>query len=151
MHFIEDILAFCVYFAIARGYVWVGERFSLFRPYVHTTHASLSPIRRGFVPGFVNYKKGCTWLSATNDKVYQWLAHGRWFSLGTPASSTTKTGHHDHIAESGVKHQKSIKKINQSNFPVCSKCSKPCLWIWYKFFIILGNQWSLWKTRCTYS
>jgi hypothetical protein len=26
------------------------------------------------------------------------LAHGRWFSAGTPASSTTKTGHHD-IAE----------------------------------------------------
>jgi hypothetical protein len=23
------------------------------------------------------------------------LAHGRWFSLGTPASSTTKTGSHD--------------------------------------------------------
>ena len=31
-------------------------------------------------------------------KVYQLLAHGRWFSLGTPASSTTKTGCHD-IAE----------------------------------------------------
>jgi hypothetical protein len=26
------------------------------------------------------------------------LAHSRWFSPGTPASSTTKTGHHD-IAE----------------------------------------------------
>jgi hypothetical protein len=26
------------------------------------------------------------------------LAHGRWFSSGTPASSSTKTGHHD-IAE----------------------------------------------------
>jgi hypothetical protein len=26
------------------------------------------------------------------------LAHGRWFSLGIPASSTTKTGRHD-IAE----------------------------------------------------
>jgi len=26
------------------------------------------------------------------------LAHGRWFSQGTPASSTTKTGRHD-IAE----------------------------------------------------
>jgi hypothetical protein len=26
------------------------------------------------------------------------LAHGRWFSLGTTASSTTKTGRHD-IAE----------------------------------------------------
>ena len=48
--------------------------------------------------GFVNYKKGCTRLTAASDKVYQLLAHGRWFSLGTPASSTTKTGHHD-IAE----------------------------------------------------
>jgi hypothetical protein len=39
------------------------------------------------------------------------LAHGRWFSPGTPASSTTKTGRYD-IAESGIKHQKSIiKKI----------------------------------------
>jgi hypothetical protein len=28
-------------------------------------------------------------------KVYQLLAHGRWFSPGTPASSTTKTGRHD--------------------------------------------------------
>jgi hypothetical protein len=35
---------------------------------------------------------------ATSDKVYQLLAHGRWFSPGTPASSTTKTGCHD-IAE----------------------------------------------------
>jgi hypothetical protein len=32
------------------------------------------------------------------DKDYQLLAHGRWFSLGTPTSSTTKTGRHD-IAE----------------------------------------------------
>ena len=31
-------------------------------------------------------------------KVYQLLAHGWWFSPGTPASSTTKTGGHD-IAE----------------------------------------------------
>jgi hypothetical protein len=30
-----------------------------------------------------------------SDKVYQLFAHGRWFSLDTPASSTTKTGHHD--------------------------------------------------------
>jgi hypothetical protein len=43
-------------------------------------------------------------------KVYQLLAHGRWFSPGTFASSTTKTGRHD-IAESGVKHKK--KSINQ--------------------------------------
>ena len=63
-----------------------------------TTHTSLSPIRRGFAPGFVNYKKGCTRLTAASDKVYQLFAHGRWFSPGTPASSTTKTGCHD-IAE----------------------------------------------------
>jgi hypothetical protein len=63
-----------------------------------TTHTSLSPIRHGFAPGFVNYKKGCTQLSAASDKVYQLLAHGQWFSPGTLASSTTKTGRHD-IAE----------------------------------------------------
>jgi hypothetical protein len=39
---------------------------------------------------------------AASDKVYQLLAHGRWFSPGTPASSTTKTGRHD-IAEIFVK------------------------------------------------
>jgi hypothetical protein len=62
------------------------------------THSSLSPTWRGFAHGFVNYKKGCTRLAAASDKVYQLLAHGRWFSPGTPASSTTKTGCHD-IAE----------------------------------------------------
>ena len=50
------------------------------------------------MPGFVNYKKGCIRLAAASDKVYQLLAHGWWFSSGTPASSTTKTSHHD-IAE----------------------------------------------------
>jgi hypothetical protein len=59
------------------------------------THTSLSPIRCGFTPGFVNYKKGCTQLAAASDKVYQLLAHGWWFS---PASSITETGRHD-IAE----------------------------------------------------
>jgi len=38
-------------------------------------------------------QKGCTRLAA--DKDYQLLAHGRWFSPGTPASSTTKTGRDD--------------------------------------------------------
>jgi len=75
-----------------------------------TTHTSLSPIRCGFAPGSVNYKKRCTRLTAASDKVYQLLAHGRWFSPGTPASSTTKTGRHD-IAEIllkvALKHQKS--------------------------------------------
>jgi hypothetical protein len=43
-------------------------------------------------------QKGCTRLAAASDKVYQLLAHGRWFSPDTPASSTTKSGRHD-IAE----------------------------------------------------
>jgi hypothetical protein len=80
-----------------------------------TTHTSLSPIRRGFPPGFVNYKKECTRLAAASDKDYQLLAHGRWFSPGTAASSTTKTGRHD-IAEILLKMALSIKtqSINQS-------------------------------------
>jgi hypothetical protein len=53
-------------------------------------------------------QKGCARLAAASDKVCQLLAHGRWFS---PASSTTKTGHHD-IAEILLKvalnHQNSI-------------------------------------------
>jgi hypothetical protein len=40
----------------------------------------------------------CTRLAAASDKAYQLLTHGWWFSPGTPASSTTKTGRHD-IAE----------------------------------------------------
>ena len=80
-----------------------------------TTHTSLSPIRRGFEPSFVNYKKGCTRLAAASVKVYQLLAQGRWFSPGTPASSTTKTGRHD-IAEIllkvALKKQKSINQLN---------------------------------------
>ena len=60
-----------------------------------TTHASLSPMRRGFVPSFVNCKNGCARLAAASDKVYQLIADGRWLSPGTPASSTTKFGHYN--------------------------------------------------------
>jgi hypothetical protein len=44
--------------------------------------------------------------------VYQLLAHGRWFSPGTPASSTTKTGCHD-IVEILLKVALNTIKINQ--------------------------------------
>ena len=60
-----------------------------------TTHTSLSPKRRWFAPGFVNYKTGALDSQAQVDQL---LAHGRWFSPGTPTSSTTKTRRHD-IAE----------------------------------------------------
>ena len=59
-------------------------------------------------------QKGCIRLAAASDQVYQLLAHGRWFSPGTPASSTTKTDSHN-IAEIllkvALKHEKSIKSI----------------------------------------
>jgi hypothetical protein len=79
-----------------------------------TTHTSLSPIWREFAPGFVNYKKGCTRLAAASDKVYQLLAHGQWFSPGTLASSTTKTGRHD-IAEIFLKVALNTKNQIKSN------------------------------------
>ena len=41
------------------------------------------------------FQKGRTRLATTSDNVYQLLAHSRWFSPGTPASSTTKTGRHN--------------------------------------------------------
>jgi hypothetical protein len=50
---------------------------------------------------------------SASDKVYQLLAHGRYFSPGTPASSTTKTGRHDIseiLLKVALKHQKSNKK-----------------------------------------
>ena len=54
-----------------------------------------------------------TRLAAASDKVYQLLAHGRWFSPGTPASSNTKTGRHD-IAEILLKIAfYTINQINQ--------------------------------------
>jgi len=82
------------------------------------THTSLSPILRVFAPGFVHYKKGCTLLTATSDKVYQLLAHGRCLSPGSPGSSTTKTGRHDiaeillKVALNTKKNQKKSKTFN---------------------------------------
>jgi hypothetical protein len=61
-------------------------------------------------------QKVCTRLATASDRVYQLLAHGRWFSLGTPASSTTKTGRHD-IAEIVLKVVLSTNdQINQQSF-----------------------------------
>jgi hypothetical protein len=79
---------------------WVVGSNSSYKPITNTAwvHAQLCKLQ-----------KGCTRLAAASDKVYQMLAQGRWFSLGIPPSSTTKTGLHD-IAEIllkvALKHQK---------------------------------------------
>jgi hypothetical protein len=68
-----------------------------------------------------NLQKGCTRLAAASDKVYQLLAHGRWFSSGSPASSTTKTGRHDiteillNMALNTIKQTSSIVDISYKN------------------------------------
>jgi hypothetical protein len=62
------------------------------------------------VPSFVNSKKGYPRIAASSDQVYQLLAHDWWFSPGTPASSTTKTGCHD-IAE--ILFNVALNTINQ--------------------------------------
>ena len=76
-------------------------------------------------PGFVNYKKECTRLAVASDKVYQLLGHGRWFSPGPLASSTTKTVCHDIdeiLLKVALKHKKSINQSLQertiNNFQV---------------------------------
>jgi hypothetical protein len=46
---------------------------------------------------------------------YIQTAHGRWFSPGTPASSTTKTGRHD-IAEILLKVALNTKNSNSFNY-----------------------------------
>jgi hypothetical protein len=80
-----------------------------------TSHTSIPPIRLGFAPWFCKLQKGCTRLAVASDKVYKLLPHGRWFSPGTPVSSTTKTGRHD-IAEILLKVTlNTTKSINQSS------------------------------------
>ena len=70
-----------------------------------------TPMRRGFALGFVIYKKGALDSQQQVIKVYQLLAHGRWFSPGTPASPT---GRHD-IAEILLKGALNTINQNQSN------------------------------------
>jgi len=77
-----------------------------------TTHTSLSPIQRGFAPGFVNYNKGCTRLTVASDKVYQLLAHGRWYS-GFLHHWNWSPWYSWNIVESGVKTPKIIKKSSK--------------------------------------
>ena len=62
--------------------------------------------------------KGCTRLIAASDRIYKLLAHGQWFSPGTPASSITKTDRHD-IAEILLKVALNPKnQIKSNHIPV---------------------------------
>ena len=60
------------------------------------------------------------------DKVCQWLTTGRWFSPGTPVSSTTKTDCHD-IAEILLK--VALNTINQTKLLSICTCFFPIFYI----------------------
>jgi hypothetical protein len=76
--------------------------------------------------GMSSLQKLQKWMHSSrsaSDKVYQLLAHGRWFSPSTPPSSTTNTGRHD-MVEILLKVALSTKKsINQSIFYSFVYCS----------------------------
>ena len=102
------------HFILCFGPGWLNE-FNSYKPITNTmwVHARLCKLQ-----------KRCTRLAAASDKVYQLLAHGRWFSLGTSASSTTKSGRHD-IAEILLK--VALNTINQiksnhSSLIIARKC-----------------------------
>jgi hypothetical protein len=66
-----------------------------------TAHTSLSPIRHGFVPSFVNYKKGCTRLAAASDLVlystHTCIYQIPLYSMYIPANSPDFSGSHPGI------------------------------------------------------
>ena len=59
------------------------------------------------------------------DKVYQWLATGRWFPLGTPVSSTNKADYHD-ITEILLK-----VALNTNTLITCTQnvCHSPVIYV----------------------
>ena len=94
---------------------------------------------------FCKLQKGCTPLAAGSDKVYQLLAQGQWFSSGTLAFSTTKTGFHD-IAEIllkvGLIHQKSKSNHRKNATHI------------YELFTIRNTKsyiWQITKRSCTFN
>jgi hypothetical protein len=58
-----------------------------------------------------------TWIIIPCDIICQWLATSRWFSPGTPVSSTNKTDRHD-ITEILLK--VGFNTINQPTNPLCA-------------------------------
>jgi hypothetical protein len=76
-----------------------------------------------------------TRLAAASDKAYQLLVHGRWFSPGTPASSTTKTGHHE-IAEILLKVALNTKYQMKSNLLITHRYR--LVLVLQRFFKVFG-------------
>jgi hypothetical protein len=70
---------------------------------------------------------------SASDKAYQLFAYGRWFSPGTAATSTTKTGRHD-IAEILLIVAPTTSLIEP---PGPSKRSAKWLWVFHLILITI--------------
>ena len=92
---------------------------------------------------FCKLQKGCIRFVAASDKVYQLLAHGRWFS---PASSTTKTGRHD-IAEILLKVALNTIKPNKTNMFPLDQINKTIAPTIQEYM----NEYTLHCTKCKYT
>ena len=113
---------FAILSKFSRGHEWLNELGSWItnNSYMPITNTSWVRAR------ICKLQKGCTRLAAASDEVYQLLAHGRWFSPGTLASSVTKTGRHD-IAEILLKvafntKNQSINRSFQNNYLANTYC-----------------------------
>ena len=67
--------------------------------------------------------------TALCDKVCQWLATGRWFSPGTPVSSTNNTDHHDIT----------VILFNTINLPHCVVCPPSIHGFWLPPSLVFSN------------
>jgi hypothetical protein len=79
------------------------------------------------------------------DKVCQWPATGRWFSPGTPVSSTNKTDRHDfnwNIVGSAFKHHPVKARQNSAVYTLGT--SSPCKLIYIN--VSIYRQWSIINT-----
>ena len=92
---------------------WISSLFIY--PTEQPGFTSISPIRRGFASGFVNYKKGV--LDSQEIKFTSCLT----MAGGSPAASTTKTGRHD-IAKILLKVALSTKKSKPNHRSVRYSC-----------------------------
>ena len=102
-----------------------------------TTHTSLSPIRRGFAPGFVDYKKGALDSQPQVIKLTSCLPMVGGFLRVLRLPPPLKTGRHD-IAEIllkvTLKHQKLKKSTNRTFY-------HPFILSYLSFHVIFNYLW----------
>jgi hypothetical protein len=86
------VVGFTTTYAISAYHHWCREFENLDQGDHHYVTLPLSPLKSY---GFESRSSRGVLYATLCDKVCQWLTTGRWFSPGTPVSSTNKTDIHD--------------------------------------------------------